>query len=188
MRHQMKTIKLGRSQAHRNALLANQTVSLITESRIKTTLAKAKAVRPFAEKLVTLGKKNTLHSRRTALSILRHNEEAVRVLFTEIAPRCANRRGGYIRIVKLGNRNSDAAPMAFLEWVDAPAPVEEPAPKPKAKAGSKKAAPAAEEEPKAKKSAKKAEAAPAEEAAPVDEPKKPARKPRAKKEDKPSEE
>ena len=114
MRHQIKTIKLGRSQAHRDALLANQAVSLIIESRIKTTLAKAKAVRPFAEKLVTLGKKNTLHSRRTALSILRHNEEAVHVLFSEIAPRCANRRGGYIRIVKLGEspqrRRADGLP------------------------------------------------------------------------------
>jgi large subunit ribosomal protein L17 len=183
MRHQIKTIKLGRSQAHRNALLANQAVSLITESRIKTTLAKAKAVRPFAEKLVTLGKKNTLHSRRTALSILRHNEEAVRVLFSEIAPRCANRRGGYIRIVKLVNRRSDAAEMAYLEWVDAPAPVEEPAPKEKGKAGKKAAAPAPE--PKAKKSARKSDEAPAEESAEVEQ--KPARKPRAKKEDKPAE-
>ncbi len=120
MRHQRKTVKLGRSQAHRDALLANQTCSLIEHSRIKTTLAKAKALRPYAEKIVTLGKKNTLHSRRTALAYLRHNEEAVSKLFAEVAPRCSTRKGGYTRIVKLGQRNSDAAPMAFIEWVDGP--------------------------------------------------------------------
>src|SRR6201994_3124732 len=102
MRHQRKTIKLGRSQAHRDALISNQIVSLIAENRIKTTLAKAKAVKPYAEQLVTLGKKGTLHARRTALARLRHNEEAVRVLFSEIAPRCASRRGGYTRIIKIG--------------------------------------------------------------------------------------
>jgi large subunit ribosomal protein L17 len=118
MRHQRKTVKLGRSQAHRDALLANQTCSLIEHSRIKTTLAKAKALRPYAEKIVTLGKKNTLHSRRTALSYLRHNEEAVSKLFSDVAPRCAARNGGYLRIIKLGQRNSDAAPMALIEWVD----------------------------------------------------------------------
>ena len=125
MRHQRKTVKLGRSQAHRDALLANQTCSLIEHSRIKTTLAKAKALRPYAEKIVTLGKKNTLHSRRTALSYLRHNEEAVSKLFADVAPRCAARKGGYIRIIKLGQRNSDAAPMALIEWVDAPGTVVE---------------------------------------------------------------
>ncbi len=123
MRHQRKTIKLGRSQAHRDALIANQIISLIEHSRIKTTLAKAKAVRPFADKIVTLGKKGTLHARRTALSQLRHNEDAVKRLFAEVAPRAADRKGGYTRIVKLGARNSDAAPMAYLEWVDS-APVE----------------------------------------------------------------
>jgi len=140
MRHQRKTVKLGRSQAHRDALVANQTISLIEHNRIKTTLSKAKAVRPFAEKMVTLGKKNTLHSRRTALSYLRHNEEAVAKLFSEVAPRCASRRGGYTRIVKIGQRNSDAAPMAFLEWVDSgEVEVEKAAPA---------AAPAAEQKPK----------------------------------------
>lgn len=118
MRHQRKTVKLGRSQAHRDALLANQTCSLIEHNRIKTTLAKAKALRPYAEKLVTLGKKGTLHARRTALAYLRHNEDAVSKLFAEVAPRCASRAGGYTRIVKLGQRNSDAAPMALVEWVD----------------------------------------------------------------------
>src|SRR5438067_3805683 len=129
MRHRNKTVKLGRSQSHRDALLANQICSLIEHSRIKTTLAKAKAVRPLAERMVTLGKKNTLHARRTALSYLRHNEDAVRKLFADVAPRAATRAGGYTRIVKLGPRMSDSAPMAFIEWVDAPvveeAPVEE---------------------------------------------------------------
>ena len=125
MRHQRKTLKLGRSQAHRDALLANQVISLIEHNRIKTTLAKAKAVRPFAEKMVTIGRKNTLHARRLALSYLLHNEDAVRALFEKVAPRTAGRQGGYTRIIKLGNRNSDAAEMAFLEWVDhAPAPAE----------------------------------------------------------------
>ena len=118
MRHQKKTVKLGRSSSHRKALLANQVVSLIEHSRIQTTLAKAKAVRPFAEKLVTLGKQGTLHARRTALAYLRHNEEAVSKLFTVIAPRSAERKGGYTRIIKLGLRKSDAAPVALIEWVD----------------------------------------------------------------------
>lgn len=147
MRHQKKTVKLGRSQAHRDALLANQVVSLIEHNRIKTTLAKAKAVRPLAERIITLGKKNTLHARRTALAYLRHNETAVKKLFDEVAPRSATRNGGYTRIVKLGHRRSDAAPMAFIEWVDAPVPsdetpVEAAAPaKGKSKAKERKAAP-----------------------------------------------
>jgi large subunit ribosomal protein L17 len=160
MRHKKSTVKLGRSQSHRDALLANQVVSLIEHSRIKTTLAKAKAVRPFAEKLLTLGKKNTLHARRTALSYLRHNEGAVHRLFAEVAPRSAERKGGYTRIIKLGQRKSDAAPMAFIEWVDGSV-IEEAAPEP-AKGKGKKAAP---------KSAAKPAAKPAGEAAP--DPKKP---------------
>ncbi len=117
MRHRRKTIKLGRSTAHRDALLANQVVSLIEHSRIKTTLAKAKAVRPFAEKMVTLGKRGDLHARRTAVSYLKH-KDAVKKLFAEVAPRAAERNGGYTRIIKLGPRQSDSAPMAFIEWVD----------------------------------------------------------------------
>ena len=168
MRHKRKTVKLGRSQAHRDALIANQAVSLIEHNRIKTTLAKAKAVRPFAEKLVTIAKKKTLHARRTALAILRHNEGAVRKLFAEIAERSADRKGGYTRIIKLGQRKSDSAPMAFLEWVDGPEIVEvaTPEPKPAAKKAKKPAAKtesaegAAEEAKPAKKpKAKKAEAA-----------------------------
>ena len=118
MRHQNKTVKLGRSQAHRDALLANQVCSLIIHQRIRTTLAKAKAARPLAEKMVTLGKKGTIHARRTAAAYL-HQPDAVKKLFAEIAPRSAARKGGYTRIVKIGPRKSDSAPMALLEWVDA---------------------------------------------------------------------
>src|SRR5437868_1557726 len=118
MRHQKKTIKLGRTAEHRKALLANQICSLIEHQRIRTTLAKAKAVRPLAEKMVTLGKKGSIHARRTAFAVLRQ-KDAVKKLFDEVAPRTADRNGGYTRIVKLGQRKSDAAPIAYLEWVDA---------------------------------------------------------------------
>lgn len=181
MRHQRKTIKLGRSQAHRDALLANQVCSLIEHSRIKTTLAKAKAVRPLAEKMVTLGKKKTLHARRTALATLRHNQGAVKRLFDEVAPRAATRNGGYTRIIKLGLRMSDAAPMAFIEWVDnAPVEVEEAAPpkaKTKAKPTKEPKAPAEKKESAApsKAAASDEKAHAAEEPAPA----KPAKKPRA---------
>jgi large subunit ribosomal protein L17 len=132
MRHQKKTVKLGRTAEHRKALLANQVCSLIEHQRIKTTLAKAKAVRPLAEKMVTLGKKGSLHARRTALAVLRQ-KDAVKKLFDDIAPRSAERHGGYTRIVKLGARKSDSAPVAFIEWVDAPQVVEEPAAEEKGK-------------------------------------------------------
>ena len=122
MRHRRKTVKLGRTAEHRNALLANQACSLIEHGRIKTTLAKAKAVRPLADRMVTLAKRGTLHARRRALAILHNNSErtakAVAKLFKEIGPRSAARQGGYTRIVKLGQRKSDSAPMALLEWVD----------------------------------------------------------------------
>jgi large subunit ribosomal protein L17 len=143
MRHQRKTVKLGRTQGHRDALLANLAVSLIEHGRIKTTVAKAKAVRPVVEKLVTKAKTATLHSRRMALADLRHNEAAVRKLFTEIGPLNAERKGGYTRIVKLGARRSDAAEMAVIEWVDMPA-VAQPEPKAKGAKAGKKAEPAAE--------------------------------------------
>ena len=133
MRHQKKTIKLGRTAEHRKALLANQVCSLIEHQRIKTTLAKAKAVRPLAERMVTLGKNGSIHARRTALAALRQ-KNAVRKLFDDIAPRSAERNGGYTRIVKLGHRKSDSAPMAFIEWVDMAEVLEEkPAKEPKAK-------------------------------------------------------
>ena len=122
MRHRKKTVKLGRTAEHRNALLANQACSLIEHGRITTTLAKAKAVRPLAEKMVTLAKRGGLHARRRALALLHNNStrtvKAVGKLFSEIAPRSANRNGGYTRVVKLGPRPSDSAPMAFIEWVD----------------------------------------------------------------------
>lgn len=117
MRHRRKTIKLGRSTAHRDALLANQVCSLIEHHRIKTTLAKAKATKPLAERMVTLGKRGDLHARRTAISYLKQ-KDIVKILFEKIAPAAANRQGGYTRITKLGPRQSDSAPMAYLEWVD----------------------------------------------------------------------
>ena len=151
MRHQRKTVKLGRTQGHRNALLSNLAVSLIDHGQIKTTVAKAKAVRPFVEKLVTKAKVGTLHARRMALADLRHNEGAVRKLFTEIGPLNAERKGGYTRIVKLGARRSDAAEMAIIEWVDMPASAKpEPKAEPKAKAAKASKAEKAEAAPEAK--------------------------------------
>src|SRR5213080_505224 len=153
MRHQKKTVKLGRTAEHRKALLANQVCSLIEHQRIKTTLAKAKAVRPIAEKMVTLGKNGSIHARRTAFSTLRH-KDAVKKLFDEIAPRSTERNGGYIRIVRLGQRKSDSASMAFIEWVDAAVVVEEkPAEEKKTKRKEPEEKPKKEtkrEEPKAK--------------------------------------
>jgi large subunit ribosomal protein L17 len=158
MRHQKKTLKLGLTAAHRKALLANQVCSLIEHQRIKTTLAKAKAVRPLAEKMVTLGKKGSLHARRTALAVLRQ-KDAVKKLFEDIAPRSADRNGGYTRIVKLGARKSDSAPVAFIEWVDAPQVVDEPVLEETGKKSKAPTAPAAETEKKAERKAKKSEAA-----------------------------
>ncbi len=117
MRHQRKTVKLQRTSAHRKSMLSNQVCSLITHRRIKTTLAKAKATRPIAEKMVTLGKRGTLHARRQAAAFLKQ-KAAVKTLFENIAPASADRQGGYCRITKLGPRMSDSAPMAYLEWVD----------------------------------------------------------------------
>src|SRR6266566_6056868 len=118
MRHRKKTIKLGRTADHRRALLANQVCALIQHQRIKTTLAKAKAVRPLAERMVTLGKNGSIHARRRALAVLRQ-KSVVKQLFDDIAQRSAERNGGYTRIIKLGARKSDSARMAFIEWVDA---------------------------------------------------------------------
>ena len=157
MRHQKKTVKLGLTAAHRKALLANQVCSLIEHQRIKTTLAKAKAVRPLAEKMVTLGKKGSLHARRTALAVLRQ-KGAVKKLFDDIAPRSATRNGGYTRIVKLGARKSDSAPVAFIEWVDSPLVVEGPVTEEKGKK-RKGAKPAADAEAKPERKSKKSDAA-----------------------------
>jgi large subunit ribosomal protein L17 len=117
MRHQKNTRKLGRTSQHRDAMLANIVASLIIHKRVKTTLAKAKAARPLAEKLVTLGKGGTLHDRRLAVAKI-GQKDAVATLFKSIAPGFKDRKGGYTRIIKLGPRQSDSAPVAFLEWVD----------------------------------------------------------------------
>src|SRR5256885_10245747 len=117
MRHQKKTIRLGRTTEHRKALLANQVCSLIEYQRIKTTLANAKAVRPLAEKMVTLGKRGSIHARRTALATLRQ-KNTVKKLFDDIAPRSTDRNGGYTRLVKLGQRKRDSPAIGFIEWGD----------------------------------------------------------------------
>ena len=126
MRHRSKTAKLKRNASHRRALLANLACSLIDHGKIKTTLGKAKALRPVAEKLVTLAKRNDLHSRRLAIAFL-HEKDAVKKLFAEVAPLSATRQGGYCRITKLGARMSDSAPMAIIEWVDREIQAAEPA-------------------------------------------------------------
>ena len=125
MRHLKRTAKLGRTSEHRNAMLANLVCSLIEHKRVTTTLAKAKAARSVAEKMVTLGKKGTLHHRRLAAARL-HQEAAAKTLFKEIAPAFKDRRSGYTRIIKLENRVGDAAPRAILEWVDTIAPASAP--------------------------------------------------------------
>jgi large subunit ribosomal protein L17 len=128
MRHKNKTVKLQRTASHRDALLSNLANSLIEHGRIRTTLAKAKALRPFAERLVTLGKRDSLHARRRAIALLGSSQLAQRSatkLFTDIAPASADRAGGYTRITRLGERASDSAQMAFLEWVDAWTPEED---------------------------------------------------------------
>ncbi|MCF7668756.1 MAG: 50S ribosomal protein L17 [Verrucomicrobia bacterium] len=117
MRHLKRTAKLGRVSSHRNAMLANLVCSLIKHQRVVTTLAKAKAARSLAEKMITLGKKGSIHHRRLAAARL-HQEDAVRILFNELAPKHMDRPGGYTRIVKLVERKGDAAKMAVLEWVE----------------------------------------------------------------------
>ena len=117
MRHRKRTVKLGRTSAHRNELLANLVCALIDNKRIKTTLPKARAARSLAEKMVTLGKKGTLAHRRQAISTLKQTD-SVKELFNRIAPAFTDRAGGYTRIVKLGRRISDSSEMVLLEWVD----------------------------------------------------------------------
>jgi large subunit ribosomal protein L17 len=163
MRHLKRTAKLGRQFEHRNAMLANMVCSLIKHRRIVTTLAKAKAARSVAEKMVTLGKSGTLHDRRLAAARLRQqarshfkgspkkkgttaraawriNEDVVHILFDEIAPTFKERSGGYTRIIRLHERQGDAAQRAILEWVDLPV---EAAPEPAATEPSGKTAEAA---------------------------------------------
>src|SRR5437879_13130733 len=162
MRHQKKTIKRGRTAEHRRALLANQVCALIQHQRITTTLAKAKSVRPLAERMVTLGKNGSIHSRRTALAVLRQ-KSSVKKLFDDIAQRSAERNGGYTRIVKLGARKSDSAPLAFIAWADAEAVAAE-KPRKETKAKRKEAEP---KKPEAEQSQR--EQPPAEAPAPTEE-------------------
>lgn len=117
MRHSVKGRKLGRTASHRAALLNALTTSLLKYKRIKTTEAKAKETRTFVEKLITKAKKNNLHVRRQVLSLI-NDKDVVNELFNEIIPKIGERPGGYTRVVKLGNRNGDAAAMAIIELVD----------------------------------------------------------------------
>ncbi|MDG1397181.1 MAG: 50S ribosomal protein L17 [Polaribacter sp.] len=117
MRHGKKHNHLGRKTAHRKAMLANMACSLIEHKRINTTVAKAKALRVFVEPLITKSKADTTHNRRIVFSYLR-NKYAVTELFREVSVKVADRPGGYVRIIKLGNRQGDNAPMAMLELVD----------------------------------------------------------------------
>jgi large subunit ribosomal protein L17 len=117
MRHRSAHRKLGRKTEHRISLLRNLAASLISHGRIRTTEAKAKELRPFVEKLVTLGKRDSLHARRHALSILPRREVVTR-LFSDVSPRFSERPGGYTRILKLAHRQGDGASMAFIEFVD----------------------------------------------------------------------
>jgi large subunit ribosomal protein L17 len=117
MRHQKKRHKLSRDAAHRKSLLMNLSKEVIDHERIETTTAKAKAVKPELERLITLAKRGDLHARRQALSALGQDKFMVYKLFEEIAPRYSERPGGYTRILKLGPRAGDAAPMARIELV-----------------------------------------------------------------------
>ena len=117
MRHRNKGRKLSRTASHREALLRNLAISLFRHGRIETTTAKAKELRPFAEKLITLAKRGDLHARRQALSQLGQDSSIVHKLFEEVAPRYAGRSGGYTRILKLGPRRSDATEMVYIELV-----------------------------------------------------------------------
>ena len=117
MRHHRSGKKLGRDSAHRKALYSNLAGALIEHGRIKTTEAKAKAVRPIAEQMITLGRRGDLAARRQAIAYLR-SQDVVHKLFSDVGPRFADRPGGYSRIVKLGPRQGDAAEMVYLELVD----------------------------------------------------------------------
>ncbi len=117
MRHKSAGKKLGRDAAHRKALYSNLAGALIEHGRVKTTEAKAKAVKPLAEQMITLGRRGDLHARRQALAFLR-SQDVVHKLFADVAPRFADRPGGYSRIVKIGPRPGDAAQLVYLELVD----------------------------------------------------------------------
>ena len=117
MRHKLSHRKLNRTSSHRKAMFANMSAALIKHEQIRTTLAKAKELRPIVEKLITLGKKGSLHARRHAISRLAP-DAYIDKLFGEVAKRYENRNGGYTRIIKDGNRYGDSAPMAYIELVD----------------------------------------------------------------------
>jgi large subunit ribosomal protein L17 len=153
MRHLKRTAKLGRTGTHRNAMLANLVCSLILHKRVTTTLAKAKAARSVAEKMVTLGKAGTVHDRRLAAARL-HQEDAVKILFNDIAPVQKDRKGGYTRIIKLHERQGDASQLAILEFVDMPI-TSEPTVEAKPEKEAAAAKPEGEAKPKKAKKAKK---------------------------------
>ncbi len=137
MKHGVVGRKLGRSRAHFHALMDNLITSVLKEESIKTTLPKAKEVKPLVEKMITLGKKGTLHARRVAFKTVR-DEEVLKKLFEDIAPRMKERKGGYLRILKLGARLKDAAPMALVQLVDyTPKAKAAPTKKPEAEAAEK---------------------------------------------------
>ena len=156
MRHARSGRKLGRDSAHRKALYSNLAGALIEHGRIKTTVTKAKAVKPYAEQMITLGRRGDLHARRQATAFLR-SRDVVHKLFADVAPLFKDRPGGYTRIIKIGPRPGDAAEMAYLELVGY-----EYKPEGKAdKAGKKEAAAQDEKKAAAPKAEEKAEAKPA---------------------------
>lgn len=170
MRHGMVNRKLGRTASHRLALFRNQLASLIEHERIATTLPKAKELRPLIEKLVTLGKKDSVHARRQAARMVA-DETLIAKLFDTLGPRFAERPGGYTRIIKLGQRRGDAAEMALLEFVGYELPSDQKASpaasskkaskkkaEPKEAEGGEEAETAAEEKPAKKTASKKAAA------------------------------
>ena len=118
MRHRNAGFKLGRNTSHRRALLRNLVTSILLNDRVETTITKAKATRPIVEKMITLGKRGDLHARRQAASYLMTPESVTR-LFTTVAPRYGTRNGGYLRIVRIGQRQGDAAEMAYIELLGA---------------------------------------------------------------------
>ncbi|MBR1609237.1 MAG: 50S ribosomal protein L17 [Kiritimatiellae bacterium] len=122
MRHRKNNVKFGRSKSHREALLAMLAVGLVKAKSVRTTLEKAKAVRPFVEKLATSARKADINARRKVFASLLQDEAATKEMFDTIVPMIANRAGGYTRIVKLGKRPHDGAEMAVIAWVDTPAP------------------------------------------------------------------
>ena len=117
MRHRKKGRKLSRTASHRRATMRNMAINLFRQGRIETTTAKAKELRPYAERLITLAKRGDLHARRLAARRI-HDSEVLRRLFADIAPKYTDRPGGYTRILKLGHRQGDAADMALIELVD----------------------------------------------------------------------